>query len=222
VKISVKWKWTYKPGRVAVIGFFVLSLVAGYAAQVLIKQEFLSGISSCVVFDKNNKVYFDGVLLSVVNKSAKETRSWILNPLENWEMPVLLFGVFIAIGAIIIFYKSRLLLLEYDKAEFNQMVKGFEETIQRKNAYLGEMDATARSRSAETDNLKKTLAQYKASYDSMSRENTAMKEQSQAVLAKKDQEHVAEKAVMKVAFAETILTMKNQWNASLKSDTNSI
>ena len=84
------------------------------------------------------------------------------------------------------------------------------------------METMERNKATETDNLKKTLAQYKASYDLISRENTAMKEQSQAVLAKKDQEHVAEKAVMKVAFAETILMMKNQWNASLKSDTNSI
>ena len=84
------------------------------------------------------------------------------------------------------------------------------------------METTERNKAAETDNLKKTLAQYKASYDLISRENTTMKEQSQAVLAKKDQEHVAEKAVMKVAFAETILTMKNQWRAVSEADTNSI
>lgn len=221
--MKLNMAWIYKPDRIVVIGFIILSLGAGYVGQMLIKQDFVSGISSCVVFDKNNnKVYFQGVLLSVVNDKTKETRSWILNPLENWKIPVVIFGIFLGIGAMIIFFKSRLMLLERDKAEFDRKIKDFEETIQRKNAYLGEMDVTERNKAAETDNLKKTLAQYKASYDLISRENATMKEQSQAVLAKKDQEHVAEKAVMKVAFAETILAMKNQWNASLKSDANSI
>ena len=221
--MKLNMAWIYKPDRVVVIGFIILSLGVGYVAQMLIKQDFVSGISPCVVFDKNNnKVYFQGVLLSVVNDKTKETRSWILNPLENWKILVLLFGIFLGIGAMMIFFKSRLMLLDRDKTGVSQKIKDFEETIHRKNTYIGEMETTERNKAAETDNLKKTLAQYKASYDLISRENTAMKEQSQAVLAKKDQEHVAEKAVMKVAFAETILTMKNQWNASLKSDTNSI
>jgi hypothetical protein len=221
--VKLNMAWIYKPDRVVVIGFIILSLGVGYVAQMGIKQDFVSSISSCVGFDKNNnKVYFQGVLLSVVNDKTKETQAWILNPLENWKIPVVIFGILLGIGAMIIFFKSRLMLLERDKAEFDRKIKDFEETIQSKNAYLREMDVTERNKAAETDNLKKTLAQYKASYDLISRENTAMKEQSQAVLAKKDQEHVAEKAVMKVAFAETILTMKNQWNASLKSDANSI
>lgn len=214
--------WTYRPDRVVVIGFIILSLVAGYVAQMLIKQDFLSGISSCFVVDKSNKVYFQGIVSSMVNDKTKETRSWILNPLENWKILVLLFGIFLGIGAMMIFFKSRLILLDRDKTGVSQKIKDFEETIHRKNTYIGEMETMERNKATETDNLKKTLAQYKASYDLISRENTAMKEQSQAVLAKKDQEHVAEKAVMKVAFAETILMMKNQWNASLKSDTNSI
>jgi hypothetical protein len=220
--VKLNMAWIYKPDRVVVIGFIILSLGVGYVAQMGIKQDFVSGISSCFVVDKSNKVYFQGIVSSVVNDKTKETRSWILNPLENWKIPVVIFVILLGIGAMIIFFKSRLMLLERDKAEFDRKIKDFEETIQSKNAYLREMDVTERNKAAETDNLKKTLAQYKASYDLISRENATMKEQGQAVLAKKDQEHVAEKAVMKVAFAETILTMKNQWNASLKSDTNSI
>jgi hypothetical protein len=214
--------WTYKPGRVTVIVFVVLSLVAGYAAQVLIKQEFLSGISSCVVFDKNNKVYFEGVLLSVVNDKNKETQGWILNPLESWKIPVLLFGVFIAIGAIIIFYKSRLMLLEREKAEHDREIADFREIMRRKDSQIAEQSNELRFKSAEVEKQRSSHAQYKASYEAMSLENTTMKEQCNAALVKKDREFAAKAEDMCRKFAATILTMGEKWNVSSESDENTI
>ncbi|MDD5672561.1 MAG: hypothetical protein PHC61_00235 [Chitinivibrionales bacterium] len=213
----------YKPSKTVIIGFIVLSLLACYSAQILIKRDILSVISSCLLFDKHNQVYYQGVIFAIVNDKTSGISAFLLNPLVNWKPPVIIFVILIGIGAGIIFIRSKIIGLERDKADCGKKIKDLEDDIRWKNRKISELQTDVQNTSAENDKFRRTLAQYRESHDAMTQQNAAIKAECEAALKKKDQEHEKITGDMKKFFANELYNAKNPPAAGpVQTDDNSI
>jgi hypothetical protein len=222
VKLSVM-EGIYKPNKVVVISFIIISLIICYASQTFLKREFLSGVSENVVTDKQNKVKFYGIIFSVVNKNSDETNEYLLNPFVNWKAPAILFVIFMSIGAGLIVIKSKQIQLERDKADCGKKIKDLEDDIRWKNRKISELQTDVQNTSAENDKFRRALAQYRESHDAMTQQNAAIKAECEAALKKKDQEHEKITGDMKKFFANELYNAKNPPAAGpVQTDDNSI
>ncbi|MDD5673647.1 MAG: hypothetical protein PHC61_05770 [Chitinivibrionales bacterium] len=205
-----------------VIGFIVVSLMVCYAAQALIKREFLSKISESIGYDKHNQAYYKGLLVSVANDNTGEINAFVLNPFANWQPLLILFAVLIGIGGGLIFIKSKQMLLERDKAESGRKIKELESTIERKKSDIYELETKMKNATTLADNFRTERNKYRESYDAISSQNAALKKQYDAALQMKDREHEAETGKMQQFFARELFNAKNPPPSGGPTDDNSI
>ncbi|MDD5343697.1 MAG: hypothetical protein PHW12_04670 [Smithella sp.] len=220
--MKLSMKWIYRPNKVVVIGFIVVSVMACYAMQTLIKREFLSKISESIGYDKHNQAYYKGLLVSVANDNTGEINAFVLNPFVNWQPPLILFAVLICIGGGLIFIKSKLMLLVQDKTESGRKIKELEGDIERKKSDIYDLRTKMQNETTLADNLRTERNKFRESYDAISSQNAALKKQYDAALQMKDREHEAETGKMQQFFARELFNAKNPPNGPAQTDDNSI
>jgi hypothetical protein len=202
--------WNYKPKKGIIISFVIAVFFVSYGVQCVVKQNFISNAVTDFVADKYNRVRFQGIPLSVYDARAEETVGWFYNPLDGWEVLAALCVLFIGIGVLIVYHKSRVLGLEGNAANYRRRIEELEKSIRDKNATLSEREEEKRNNAAEIGNLRKELSQYRANYDFSNREITKTKEQCQAALQSKDYDHAKIVSTLKDDFAEVILVTKKE------------
>ena len=116
--------WNYKPKKNTITIFIIVVLFISCIAQSLIKQKFISEASSSFVADRYGNILFHGKPLSAYDDRAKGTLAWFLNPLIGWEVPAALCVLFIGIGVLFVFHKSRVLALHGNAMNYTRKIKG--------------------------------------------------------------------------------------------------
>ena len=208
--------WNYKPKRGIVIGFVIATIFVSYGVQCVVKQKFISEAVSNFYIDKYYKIRYRGIPLSAYDERAKETGAWLYNPLAGWEVMATLGVLFIGIGVLFVYYKSKVLDLEGTVATYHRKTKDLEETIRDKNGILSALERESSNKTAEIGNLRKDVSQYKAVSDTASREIAKIKEQCQAALAAKEASCKTEIANIKDAFSEVILSTKKECKTQIE------
>jgi septal ring factor EnvC (AmiA/AmiB activator) len=161
-------------------------------------------------------ILFHGKSLSAYDEGAKGTLAWFYNPLIGWEVPAGLCVLFIGMGVLFVFHKSRVLALQGNAVNYTRKIKDLEETIRDKNSALFGLGNDRDNMATMIGNVRKELSQYREGYDSVSREIAKVKEQCQAELVSKDQDHERVLDVIKREFSEVILLTKKDCRGQIE------
>ena len=114
------------------------------------------------------------------------------------------------------FHKSRVLALQGNAVNYTRKIKDLEETIRDKNSALFGLGNDRDNMATMIGNVRKELSQYREGYDSVSREIAKVKEQCQAELVSKDQDHERVLDVIKREFSEVILLTKKDCRGQIE------
>ena len=124
--------------------------------------------------------------------------------------------MFIGMGVLFVFHKSRVLALQGNAVNYTRKIKDLEETIRDKNSALFGLGNDRDNMATMIGNVRKELSQYREGYDSVSREIAKVKEQCQAELVSKDQDHERVLDVIKREFSEVILLTKKDCRGQIE------
>lgn len=213
------WDSIYKPDRKVLIISIVAMLLLSYGAQYALKSMIVNEIHSHMTYDKDNTPRPQGFLTSVIFPDLKSIKPWLFNPADLWEPAVVFFIVFIGMGIVVIYYKSRLAAASRASAEFGKKIEELKIEVGNKDSSLSVLREDLYKKEAEVDSLKKAYSQYKGLYESENQKVQSIEGKLKNEFALKEQKYLEKIRETKLALAEEVLKRNQPDSLPEKAET---